>query len=83
MYCWIMMWHRKRLRISDESPVAIPIFWSQPTWPRVVWYILRRHARLHHDLPDDCEDYVHCIGRTSVAQVQAVTPLALRVKNMR
>ncbi len=38
-------------------------------------------AVFNYDLPDDCEDYVHRIGR-KVAQAQAVTLLAWRVKSM-
>ena len=52
---------------STNLPVAISIFWSQPTWRARGLHIPAVTHVFNYDLPDDCEDYVHRIGRTGRA----------------
>ncbi len=48
-------------------PVAIWIFWLPPTLPLCGLHIPAVTHVFNDDLPDDCEDYVHRIGRTGRA----------------
>ncbi len=73
--------HRKNVCVFLMNlPVAI---WISGCHRRCrAWFAYSgSDARLNYDLPDDCEDYVHRIGRTG-PQAQAVTLSAWRVKSM-
>lgn len=72
----------KRLRILDEFTRGdLDILVATDVAARGLHIPAVTHV-FNYDLPDDCEDYVHRIGRTGRA-AQAVTPSALRVKSMR
>ncbi len=63
-----MTWRRKTpaypRRLLTKGNLDIP---SPPTSPRAVLHIPSVTHVFNYDLPDDCEDYVHRIGRTGRA----------------
>lgn len=72
----------KRLRILDEFTRGdLDILVATDVAARGLHIPAVTHV-FNYDLPDDCEDYVHRIGRTGRAGASG-HPSALRVKSMR